>query len=418
MFSTVPLTLCPNPSIESSWFEILHRSLPKKLLFGCIYRPPHSPTSDLHNFLNDIEVLLTQYREVIICGDFNIDISKHSHKSTLLLSFVESHSLHIPKTPPTRITQSSSTTIDLFLLTSKNSILSSGTLDHTPSDHLPIYCSFSWPIAKKCTTLFISRRNKKHFNPDEFCSDLSSAPWCISEIFDDPDDKLYVLESLFNLVLDYHQPLKKIRVKKSGVPWMNKNIHREMYLRNKLHRTFLKTRTIDDWNLYKHARNQVNIKLRTAKHSYFHNLTTRKPHPTVIWNALNPCMNKPSLAKNFNSEPSVVADTFNRHLTSFTTNASQHYIVIPTTPTTPVPILEFTPITTQECQEHISNLPLKKSCGTDGMTANLLSISAPILSAPLANIINSSLSLGQFPSLWKLAIVHPLHKSNISISPT
>ena len=56
------------------------------------------------------------------------------------------------------------------------------------------------------------------------------------DIFDSPDDKVDVFNSLFLDVLDLHAPLKTIRIKKKTAPWITKHIRDEMDHRNKLYK--------------------------------------------------------------------------------------------------------------------------------------------------------------------------------------
>jgi hypothetical protein len=50
-------------------------------------------------------------------------------------------------------------------------------------------------------------------------------------------------------------------------------------------------------------------------------------------------------------------------------------------------------------------LKKKKSAGIDGISQEQLVLGAQVLAVPLTRIINSSISSGEFPSMWKEALV-------------
>ena len=112
---SVPASLSPH--CESLWLNVKSPSITYNLVFGCCYRPPRAPTSSLTVTFNFLEVLLSNYRNVIIAGDFNINLLKSNNKTTAtsMRDFITTHSLTQPITLPTRVAPSSSTLLDIFL---------------------------------------------------------------------------------------------------------------------------------------------------------------------------------------------------------------------------------------------------------------------------------------------------------------
>ena len=80
--------------------------------------------------------------------------------------------------------------------------------------------------------------------------------------------------------------------------------------------------------------------------------------------------------------------------------------------------LFFTPSSSEEIKKIITELPSKRSCGSDNISNVLLKELASILSAPLSMIINQSMCTGVFPDLMKLAEVVPLYKGKSRESET
>lgn len=51
---------------------------------------------------------------------------------------------------------------------------------------------------------------------------LANVPCSVIDIFDSPDDKVDVFNSLVLNVLDLHAPLETIHIKKKTAPWITK----------------------------------------------------------------------------------------------------------------------------------------------------------------------------------------------------
>ena len=58
----------------------------------------------------------------------------------------------------------------------------------------------------------------------------------------------------------------------------------------------------------------------------------------------------------------------------------------------------------------IRKLSKKKSCGHDGISAEVLKLGAEAIAGPLTLIINTSITTGKFPTKWKQAKVTPIYK--------
>ena len=67
-------------------------------------------------------------------------------------------------------------------------------------------------------------------------------------------------------------------------------------------------------------------------------------------------------------------------------------------------------VTEKTVYKAICSLKKKKSAGIDGISQEQLVLGAKVLVVPLTRIINSSISSGEFPSMWKEALVTPILK--------
>ena len=72
----------------------------------------------------------------------------------------------------------------------------------------------------------------------------------------------------------------------------------------------------------------------------------------------------------------------------------------------------ITPTTPEEISDLIHNLKSSKSIGPYNIPTKIMKIAKEIISLPLSQLINDSISKGLFPNMWKLAQVIPIFKSH------
>ena len=72
--------------------------------------------------------------------------------------------------------------------------------------------------------------------------------------------------------------------------------------------------------------------------------------------------------------------------------------------------LVFSDITVRQTRQLIEAIPSGKATGVDGVSARLQKIAAPAIAPSLTRLINTCISSGVFPTVWKEAKVTPLNK--------
>ena len=72
--------------------------------------------------------------------------------------------------------------------------------------------------------------------------------------------------------------------------------------------------------------------------------------------------------------------------------------------------LVFLDITVRQNRQLIEAIPSGRATGVDGVSVRLLRIAAPAIAPSLTSLINTCISSGVFPTVWKKAKVTPLHK--------
>ena len=93
--------------VEFLLVSIDSRLFSSPLVFGFFYHPPNLPSPSVHDVCNSIEKMMIAKKNLVACGDFNVDMANlNKPYSKLLLNFLTSHSLQQPIGSPTHFSSS------------------------------------------------------------------------------------------------------------------------------------------------------------------------------------------------------------------------------------------------------------------------------------------------------------------------
>ena len=398
----------------------------KHILILTIYRPPDLPVAWFDTYNDFLNGLFRENKETIICGDLNCDLLKHppdNHTKHLIYS-CEIHQLTQLIDRPTRITPNSQTLIDVILTTNPENISTQETLHTGLADHQLVYCVTSSHKARpQGIHRTIKARNFKKFNEETFLKDLSECPWSSLEAYDDIDDAYHHWKTLFLDICDKHCPVVTKRVRKTFMPWIDQDIKNEIRLKHHYYDKAKETNLSVHWIMYKTLRNRVSNMMKRAKRIYYTNMILENKYkPQTMWKYLKELLPGKSKATpkglivdgELITDKMDMANIFNRYFTSV---GEELAMKIPPTAQcnintpTDVPTFTFPCVTSDFVEKHLKNLPVNKATGLDMISGKLLRLAAPAIASPIANLFNTSLRTGKFPSEWKTAKILPIYKS-------
>ena len=407
-----------NFSVESIWLEIkLKRSNPIRMSF--LYRNPLEKVEWMEKFSSLMDAASLDASEIILLGDFNIDLLK---PQTSWLDITSSYNLVQLVNSPTRITASSKTIIDHIYTTHEQNIRELCVPVFGCSDHLPVCLTWSKRGTKvpKTGHKYCTYRSYSKFNKEQFLFDLSHSNLYNVYNFTDPDKALEYWLHAFNSVYDKHAPFKTQRIKHISKPkWFTKEIQDAIWLRDKL----LKAGKHQE---YKKQRNKVNSLKRTAKKQYFEELVSSKQNSKAVWSAINQLTNK-SAPKQSCPIRHISPDNINLH---FTTIADK---VIKTNCTNEnnlrelrtfcnskniISTLVIPPMTITEVYQALCHLKQSGTRGLDGIDGKILKLSAPVIAETLTYVYNLCIDKSLFPIQLKQARVIPIFKSGDPSQPS
>ena len=191
---------------ENLWVRIKSTVSSTHYIIGTIYRHPTSNMKDFSDYLNNsISELNDTKSYYFILGDN-------------YLNMLDSNSVASLINKPTRVTDTSSSTLD-HILTNENRLrISPFVLNHVITDHYPVMVTVSQNVTK-CKTQPKFKRSLANFSADNFYADLdnfyaeSLQNFSETVLSIDENNVISVFEQFYSLVqttIDKHAPLKQL----------------------------------------------------------------------------------------------------------------------------------------------------------------------------------------------------------------
>ena len=400
------------------------------------YRPPNSPVELFTSFESLIGQIDTENVEYYLMGDFNCDLTDGRHdaqydnnNARILSNITNTYGLQQLINEPTRITNSTSTLIDLIYTNYPERVVCSGVSHCSISDHSLIYVYRKLSIgtiAKDCNNIIY--RSFKNFNRDNFRSDILSQDWNNLSNTQDPNTMWVEWKKTFLSIADKHAPIRSKRVRSKSSPLKTSELKKRMHERNIAKIKAKHSNDPSDWRNFKRTRNTVNSEIKLAKESYYKNaFIQHSGNSRKIWQTINDLtarkQNKTEI-KEIKldgvsiTNPSDLSNLFNEHFSTIgpklaneipspsnNSNATFTEYLINTDKR-----FQFTLRNNAQVLLLLNKLCKSKATGLDKISARLIRECADLISNSITNIFNASLTLGIFPEDWKCAKVTPIFK--------
>ena len=398
-----------------------------------VYRPPGTE-DELFCYLESVvKALDFENKEKIIIGDLNCNYLSETRNSDLrqLVAISEVYQLTQIIAQPTRITAASKSLIDLIFTNQKSRDVTQGVVDCGISDHSFVYVIRKVAVPSNNKHKYITTRSFKNFNLDLFLKELESLPWENIEYLDSPDTMWDVWKRLFTSVADKHAPPRTKRVRHKPSPWFTPVLKKLIINRNYLKRQAVRSGDPRDWSEYKVVKNRVNNSIRQSKAAFYHKeIKQNSGNSREIWKTINSLMSRKTKNSSINelkvnnvsfTEPTVIADQFNKHFTEIGTKLAS---VLPESDCDYEQYMSKTnttfrlkKITAKDILEIFKSLSTRKAIGLDNISVRLLKTAGPTIAGSLCSIFNKSIETGVVPAEWKNAKVFPLYKKDEKSDP-
>ena len=408
----------------------------KNTLVGNIYRSPSF--DNIKEFTKHlkklIEVINTENKNVILMGDFNIDLLKgNTSIPTACFSDMMISNGMIPKiTLPTRVTLHTATLIDHMYSNTQCNNPIAGTIKTNITDLYSNFIFIPAKTAKQKHPKYISFRRSNTQSLQNFKRELKETDFsCV--FTDDPSKAYSSFLKIINSLRDKHMPIVTKRFNRYNhriCPWVTKGIMTSLKNKDKLSNRIRKSK--DQGNLeilrerYSNYQRIYRKVLRSAKYLYWQQKFKEcKSDMKNTWKNLNFVLGRQSNKNEFPnyfsvngnkiSNPKNIANEFNNYFVNIGPQlaaqiSSSHANSLP--PMNLVNSFYMEPTTPQEIKSIIQLMKPKTSCGYDGISPKFLKEFSEEVLLPLSHIANLSFQMGIFPSDMKISKVVPIYKKS------
>lgn len=419
--------------LELVWVEISVGNY--RVMVGSCYRPPNQRVHDRQGFLSKFSDSINSVKQsspdaILVLGDFNdkceswFDNHINSELKRDLLTLSEANNFFQLIDEPTRITDQSSTILDLIFCDTPFLITESGTKPPLGNlDHCVIYCKLNI-ITSKPITYQREVWDYKTANFDAINEALSNAPFDSAFlIFDEIDDIVHYTYELISVILHEHIRNKTVVIRPGDKPWMSNEVRRAFRNRDREFKRYKRVQSDTNKFRFQLARRDANRLKREAIQRYEQNIVDKLSNPNLdpkkFWSLSKSVLGSKSLHTipplvcdgRIISDITQKAEVFNTLFASHMKLDSTRPVSLPNFQSLCEAKLDIIQTEENEVLKLLQSVNINKSSGSDGLNNIILKRCAISLYKPFTKIFNYSLSRGVFPSKWKISNVCPVFKS-------
>ena len=188
-------------------------------------------------------------------------------------------------------TETSETLVDDILASSISLIREAKVLPAPFIDPDLVFISLGLKKKRSKPVYITTRSYNKDFDPDSFLVDLNCAPWSVIDCFEDVDDKLNAFNLFFNPPLDYHAPIKKIKLRSRPNPCVTDEIRSLIRIIDYWRKIARNSNDPLDWAAYKNFEREVKRELRLDEREHAENQIINNPNnPSCVCKTIRSCI--------------------------------------------------------------------------------------------------------------------------------
>lgn len=368
-----------------------------KMLVGCVYKPPNC--TSLESFYGELPLIAGKYVNILIGGDFNINIIQTSSIINDYKTQINSFGLHFVNSTQATHFQSSPSLLDHFLISDSELVLMYQQLSAPVySKHDLLYLVYEFPTHKESFSTY-SYRNFKVINHERLSSDIQSVNW--SNLLQlSLDSSVQFLEGELNRIFDEHVPLVTKKVSSFDNPWMTNEI-RQLRTQRDLAFVYWKLHRLDGNCLtyrqnYNRLRNLVTSKIRSTKAAFFNTKLDPRQPAKDLWKQLRSI----GVAENKLScelDPNSFINSF----FPFTEVPPVSDFVVHRRP---APSFKFHNVSNADVIFAFHSMR-SNATGLDMISLKFIKHILPLIIDIITHVINRCIDENYFPTSWKIAKV-------------
>ena len=407
----------------------IHLNNNSKLEVSALYK-----SHDLNNleFIHNLKNYLQIKKNVknhIILGDYNINILEYNVVSQEFLEgFLEKGFLPGFKstTRPFNITTSEGTCIDNIFIKATNIKAKTFKLEDPFTDHYPLFVDISKQIKEKRIE---DKKPEYFYNYKKLYINAKQVDWKVSQLTQDPNTSINNLIAKIKMCVEKAKSKKCIKNKTKKIPrkgWITESIINSCIKKETLYKQLKRNPNNDQLKTYyKQYIKTLDKCIKTAKIKYEKNyIEINSNNPKQLWTIINSKVNKNKESKHVINEiesntkeiikdPREIANKLNLYYARLGQEMNSKIRATRSTanklPRKCNESIFIKPTDKYEVQRIIDELKLKNG-GVDNINAKTLKVLKPLISEPLANILNQCIETAIWPEALKTAEIVPIYK--------
>ena len=421
-----------NPFDEAVLIEINRKNFIANLMI--IYNPPRNNKLQFIDKLDKfLENFSSKEKPFLICGDFNINTLEQNLLVENYQNCIAANGFEIFCNTPTRVTESTSSSIDHFIFQNLNG--DAEVLEHQNfSDHYPIV--FKFLIGEEKPNDVLSFRDTKFLNKPELRFEYQKLlrqklNMSAMEILNTTDinESFGIFNKVFLEVTNIFAPIKNARQTCNKLPkWFSNKLKNMKTKRNLYHKNWKMNKNEANLKKFKLARDKFNKELAACKTKFYADKfdgcigNTRQ-----VYKLLNELQGKTAKKEKFPILTSCTqkiksptmednANCFNNFFANIGSKLSEH-LQEPYTPNFDRKLHSMLLVKTSRAEDLqiINHLDNKSSSGDDNINNIILKATGEIVADYLDSMINISFENGTFPAELSKAKIFPLHKEGLKL---
>ena len=333
-------------------------------------------------------------------------------------------SLYKSVNQPTHFTETSSSIIDILLVSNKDNLILSGVGDPFLGQELRYHCPIYGIFKLSKTKVHSFMRHIWSYDHADFNLLRSKAESIDWTSLQDDDINVYAnnINKTINNIASECIPNRYVRIRPSDPPWITSEIKRNIRKRKRAFRRAKRTDADSHWETVRKLRNNAVNSIRHSKRSYFDSIAGKLKSQTLSakdwWSTLKMFIapNSKSSISPLEINGNIVTDerdksnVLNNFFQSQTLLNDQDAILPDLPPSTVQTHLQNIVLTPSEVELVLETLSIGKAAGPNGLNNRIIRALSHELSYPFCSLFNQSLQTGVVQTSYKEANVCPVPK--------
>lgn len=385
-------------------FMLIQTSINSELIMlGCVYNPPGN--SSLDTFFSVLADHIPKYQHVILCGDFNINVSRDTASSNRFVDTIHSLGLSLVSNEPTHFGPNSPPScLDLFLTNSTHRVTKYGQISVAEiSHHDLIHLTFALPYPRDTACAVSYFRNYRSIDVNDLIRDLYTHPWHGIFNTSNTDEQLNIFNGIVSILFETYVPLQVFKARPDTLRC--RELEQLRLRRDVAHGIWRRRRQNEDWDAFVTLREEVKECESREWQRFYSSRFDSSLTPKALWKNIH----------NLGFKDTCETQTL------FSSEDLNNFYVDDGPPTSQYQsssiqndsflTFNFQRVTHEDVLRSIDGIK-SKAIGPDNVPPRFLNLILPHIYPIITHIFNTILMTSSFPSQWKCARVLPIPKVN------